>query len=322
MLTEIGSDIQKAKDWLDCDELVAIPTETVYGLAANALSARVVAKIYEVKNRPQFNPLILHVGNKNDIGRYTTHIPDKIQALIEDFMPGPLTVLLPKSSLVPDIVTAGSSKVAIRIPQSHITLELLKNIKYPLAAPSANLSGYVSPTSPQHVLDQLNSKIPYILDGGQCSVGIESTIIGYDEKSQKIVLHRMGGLSIGEIEDRLGENIVLDITHSKPNTPGQLKSHYATITPLYLGDITQLYSNFSGQKIVIINYSNQKSFPVFKQYVLSENASDIEAAQRLFATLREADSIGADVILAELAPDFGLGKAINDRLSRAQHILK
>lgn len=322
MQTVINRDISQAKYFLDAGELVAIPTETVYGLAANALSAEAVAKIYETKNRPQFNPLILHIASTQEIEKYVTIVPDKIKRLIDAFMPGPLTILLPKRAIVPDLITAGSSQVAIRVPQTPITQSLLSILNYPLAAPSANPSGYVSPTSAQHVRDGLNGKIPYILDGGVCEVGLESTIIGYNFDTEKVVLHRLGGLGIEEIENIVQERIEEKLLHSSPETPGQLKSHYATKTPLYLGNIQDLISGFSAKNIILINYQEAKPYPALQQFILSPTGDISIAAKNLFSILREADSYNAEYILSELAPDTGIGRAINDRLRKAQAINK
>ncbi|MBL7789559.1 MAG: threonylcarbamoyl-AMP synthase [Chitinophagales bacterium] len=321
METHIGLDLDKAAQLLIEGELVAIPTETVYGLAGNALSAEAISKIYLTKNRPQFNPLILHVASIEALKKYVLYLPPKIEKLIQKFSPGPLTVLLPKSNIVPDIVTAGSSKVAIRIPNHPLTLDLLHKIDFPLAAPSANLSGRVSPTSSEHVFEQLNGKIPYILDGGETIVGLESTIVGYDESCEEIAIHRLGGLSIEEIEACLNEKIRVDIHHNQPATPGQLKSHYATQTPLLVGDIEELMFDKNPNEIVIINYNKLKDIEVKKQYVLTSQNSSAEAAQHLFKIMREADKCQAQYILCEWAPEEGLGLAINDRLQRASFLI-
>ncbi len=322
MKTKIGNDVWIAKTFLEQGELVSIPTETVYGLAGNALNENAIAKIYEVKNRPRFNPLILHVGSISELRKYVLALPSPLEHIMDKFMPGPLTILLPKSSLVSDIVTAGSSKVAIRIPNHPLTLELLRNIDFPLVAPSANISGTVSPTSAKHVYLGLNSKIPYILDGGDCNIGLESTIIGWDEIVQKPILHRLGGLSIEEIEDYMGEKLIQNIQHTHPETPGQLKSHYATKTPLYLGNIIDLMPEFLNKKIVVINMQEEKPTSVLKQFILSKTNNQNEIAHNLFSIMRQADELNADVILCEYTENKGLGLAINDRLRRAQHILK
>ena len=300
MQTQIGLDLDLAFKFLNNQELLAIPTETVYGLAANALSVEAVSKIYRVKNRPQFNPLILHVANVTEMKKYVSHLPSKLEILIQKFSPGPLTVLLPKSELVSDLVTAGSSM-----------------LDFPLAAPSANISGTVSPTSAEHVFEQLNGKIPYILNGGETSIGIESTIVGFDDRSDEITIHRLGGLSIEEMEAFLHEKIRVDIHHDQPTTPGQLKSHYATQTPLLVGNIDELIKDKNPKEIVIINYHKLKDYEVKKQFVLSNHDSSAEAAQNLFKIMREADKCQAQYIICEWAPEEHLGLAINDRLRKA-----
>ena len=180
MQTMIGHDIKRAAELLRAGELVAVPTETVYGLAANALDENAVLKIYHAKDRPRFNPLILHVNAVEKIKNYVTEIPEDCIKLVTAFSPGPITFLLNKKDSVPDLITAGSKKVAIRIPDHPLLTVLLKQLDFPLAAPSANPSGYVSPVTAQHVYEGLNGKIPYILDGGECKIGVESTIVGFE----------------------------------------------------------------------------------------------------------------------------------------------
>lgn len=323
MNTEIGIDIKKAATLLTEGELVAIPTETVYGLGANALNEDAVLKIYAAKNRPQFNPLIMHVASFEQAKQFIKDIPDEAEQLAAAFCPGPLTMLFNKQQNVPDLVTAGSKRVAIRVPNHLLTLQLLSQIDFPIAAPSANPSGYVSPTTAQHVYEGLHDKIPYILDGGECGVGVESTIVGWNEDGE-IELYRLGGIAVEQIEIVTGKKI----THHKkitdnPSAPGQLKSHYATHTPLYLGNIDTLLPQFVGKKTIIINFKqHHPSLPGDQQLILSATGSMEEAAKNLFRVLREMDNMNADVILAELLPDEGLGKAVNDRLERAQHSMK
>jgi L-threonylcarbamoyladenylate synthase len=250
-------------------------------------------------------------------------VPEKAKQLAATFCPGPLTFLLPKKPVVPDIVTAGSDYVAIRIPAHPLTLELLRQIDFPLAAPSANPFGYVSPTTAQHVMEHLQGKIPYILDGGECSIGVESTIIQFNEQDQ-IIVNRVGGVAVEGIEKITGEKVILHTTtENQPAAPGQLKSHYATHTPLVVGSIDLLLDLYKDKKVIIISFTRSYTHPALqKQYVLSPAGHMEEAAQKLFKTLRAADTLEADVILAEHFPDEGLGRAINDRLHRAQHIYK
>ena len=323
MKTEIGADIKTSAQYLSNGELVAIPTETVYGLAANALNEDAVLKIYAAKNRPQFNPLIMHVASFQQAKQYIKDIPAEAEQLAAAFWPGPLTMLFNKQQNVPDLVTAGSKRVAIRVPNHPLTLQLLKQLPFPVAAPSANPSGYVSPTTAEHVYEGLQNKIPYILDGGACGVGVESTIIGWDENGET-ELYRLGGIAVEQIEAVIGK----PIRHHKkvtdnPNAPGQLKSHYATHTPLYLGNIDELLPQFADKKIILINFKQYRTeIARDQQFVLSDCSRAEDAAKNLFRVLREADSMNADVILAELLPDEGLGRAVNDRLERAQHSMK
>lgn len=190
MAAPIGQDLDKALQLLESGELVAIPTETVYGLAANALNSRAVAKIFEAKNRPSFDPLIVHVASLQHAKKYTTGFPLQAEALARRFWPGPLTLLLPKTSDVPDIVTAGLDRVGLRCPAHPLTISLLAHASFPLAAPSANPFGYISPTTSQHVQDQLGNSVSYIIDGGPSRVGIESTIVGWEDNEP--IIYRLG----------------------------------------------------------------------------------------------------------------------------------
>ena len=312
----IGTDIQKAIQLLNAGELVAIPTETVYGLAGNAMSAEAVAHIFEVKNRPSFDPLIIHTSDMDRLDGLVSEIPEQVHKLEEKFLPGPLTILLPKTDRIPDIVTAGSEKVAVRIPQHPMALSLLQLVDYPLAAPSANPFGYISPTSAEHVENQLGEDIPYILDGGPCTVGVESTIIGFEKG--KPVIYRKGGLAVEEIEKVLGPVEVKKHSSSSPQAPGMLQSHYAPGAPLHIGRLVDLISSNRGKKIGVISFQDSfKAVPDNQQICLSEEGNLEEAARNLFAGMRKLDILDLDIILAELVPEQGLGRAINDRLRRA-----
>jgi L-threonylcarbamoyladenylate synthase len=321
MQTTIGTDINKAAALLKNGELVAIPTETVYGLAANALDENAVLKIYHAKNRPRFNPLIFHVASIDKLKEYAEEIPAACIKLATAFSPGPISFLLNKKNSVPDLITAGSKKVVIRIPNHPLLLELLNQIDFPLAAPSANPSGFVSPVTAQHVYEGLHGKISYILDGGDCSVGLESTIVGFE--NGKVFIYRLGGISKEVIESILGNEVELNLSHSTPDTPGQLKSHYATSTPLYFGNAEELIKKFTNKNFVVITLDKKFSaINSSKQFQLSASGDLNEAARNLFKTLRLVDELNADLIIAESMPDQDLGTAINDRLQKAQHINK
>jgi L-threonylcarbamoyladenylate synthase len=319
METIIDRDIEIAKQHLLNGELVAIPTETVYGLAANAMDEQAIIKIFDVKNRPTFNPLIIHCSSWTSAQLYVKNIPVKAIYLAEKFTPGPLTFLLDKQENITDLVTAGSKKVAVRIPKHPLTLALLQSLDFPLAAPSANPFGYISPTTAAHVMQNLADKIPYILDGGPAQVGLESTIIGFDDDN-RVLLYRSGGISLEAIEEVLQEKvIVVEKQHvDDPSTPGQLKSHYAPSTPLYNGDVKEMLKKWKDKRVATISFSTQfDEIPAETQFILSPNESLSEAAGKLFATLRSIDQLDVDVILAEIFPEQGLGRAINDRLKRA-----
>lgn len=313
----IGKDIIKAKELLQKAQLVAIPTETVYGLGANALDTTAVLKVFEVKQRPFFDPLIIHVSGMEEALIYAEMKDARLVKLAKKFWPGPLTLLLPKKNNVPDIVTSGLSQVAVRVPKHSLTLELLKQVNFPIAAPSANPFGYVSPTEPEHVNKQLGDKLDYILDGGKCDVGIESTIIGIED--DEICVYRLGGLAIEEIEKEIGKVSLRLNNSSDPKAPGQLKNHYAPSKPLYIGDLDQLAEKFKDKKVAAICYGktaiDKNNITLFN---LSSRENLEEAAINLFSYLREAGEGDFDVIIAQMLPDEGLGRAINDRLRRAE----
>lgn len=292
---------------------MAIPTETVYGLAGNALNSGAVAKIFEAKNRPHFDPLIIHVPGLEAVSLYATAIPDAARALADRFWPGPLTLVLPKRDNVPDLTSAGLDTIGIRCPDHQLTRQLLKLLPFPLAAPSANPFGYVSPTTAQHVDQQLGGRISYILNGGTCNIGIESTIIGFE--GERPVVYRFGGLSLEEIETVVGPLETRAHSTSNPRAPGQLKSHYAPGKRVVLGDIGLLRNDPVYRNAAIISF--RTDFGVPYQVVLSPEGSLHEAAHNLFAALRQVDSFPVEYVLTERVPDVGIGRAINDRLMRA-----
>jgi L-threonylcarbamoyladenylate synthase len=240
-------------------------------------------------------------------------VPEKAIILAEKFWPGPLTLVLKKKSIIPDLITAGMDTVGIRCPNHKLTRELLAKLPFPLAAPSANPFGYVSPTTANHVDEQLGDKISYILDGGACPIGIESTIIGFEESGP--VVYRLGGLSLEEIEATIGEVILQSHSTSNPKAPGQLKSHYAPGKKVILGNIEELLEEYDHKEIAVLSFS--KNFNTPFQLVLSPSGKIDEAAQNLFTALRTLDKMPVKIILTELVPGTGLGRAINDRLKRA-----
>jgi L-threonylcarbamoyladenylate synthase len=316
----IGRDLSLAAELLRQGKIVGIPTETVYGLAANALDPVAVTKIFEAKNRPSFDPLIIHVDTIDKMRDYVIDIPKLFEVLIEKYCPGPLTFLLEKKSIVPDLVTSGSNYVAVRIPNHPVTLSLLSSLDFPLAAPSANPFGYISPTTSEHVSDQLAGSVDYILDGGPCDVGIESTIIGMEE--DKIVVFRKGGFDPELIRQETDLPIqYFETSTSNPQAPGMLSAHYAPHRQIIVGDLEVLLKKIKNTSIGVICFN--KGNRIFDQAEIVLDLSSLgslsEAARSLFGHMRSMDRSDVDVILAEFVPNTGIGMAINDRLRRASY---
>ncbi len=312
--SKTGVDITQAKLLLEQNHVVAIPTETVYGLAGNALQTEAVAKIFSVKKRPSFDPLIVHTHSIEALAAFVADIPEQAHMLAKAFWPGPLTLLLEKKQIIPDLVTSGLNRVAVRIPNHPLTLALLQSLSFPLAAPSANPFGYISPTTAQHVADQLGNEVGYILDGGPSNIGVESTIVGWE--NGKATVMRVGGLSIEAIEAVIGPVNVQAVSSSNPAAPGMLKSHYAPRIPMRAGNIEALMQTYADKKIAVLSF--QQAYPAtYKNYILSPQGNVTEAAQHLFAAMRLLDTSEADIIITEYVPAIGLGLAINDRLKRA-----
>ena len=316
----IGKDIAKAKAILDEGGIVGMPTETVYGLAGNALDEQAVLKIFKAKNRPFFDPLIVHVASMERLRELVKTIPSELEVLMLKYMPGPLTVLLPKAEVVPNLVTAGSGMVAIRIPNHPMALRLLEALDYPLAAPSANPFGYISPTRPSHVAAQLGDVVPYILDGGICKVGVESTIVGMQDGA--LVLYRYGGLAEEAIAKEMPGIAIVSAKKAKQVLPGGLESHYAPKKAFVVhadeaefaaamnNDLENAYLSFGPR-----NYDAMVAKHVLN---LSGKGDVDEAALHLFDGMRQLDALEeVRTIHAIYVPDEGLGKAVNDRLRRA-----
>lgn len=312
----IGTDVEQAAALLREGNLVAIPTETVYGLAANALDSSAVVRIFEAKNRPEFDPLIVHTHSFEEFRLFAEAIPEDAKRLAGHLCPGPITFILPKHAIIPDIVTSGHPTVGLRVPDHPVTLKLLRELGFPVAAPSANPFGYISPTTAQHVADQLGEKVAYILDGGPSRVGIESTIIDFASARPRIL--RLGGLSLEMLEELLGHELEVQASSSRPSAPGMLIAHYAPTKAIHVGDIGALLLDHAEERVGILAFTNLKSeIDPAMQRVLSPTGDLREAAANLFSHLRELDTMPVDVVLAEWAPDSGLGRAINDRLRRA-----
>lgn len=312
-MAKIGTDTNHAAEVLSGGGILGIPTETVYGLAANAFDEQAVVKVFKAKNRPAFDPLITHIANHKALQPLVKHIPKKAQLLIDKFWPGPLTLVLPKSDKISDLISSGLTTAAFRVPRHKLLHELLAKLDFPIVAPSANPFGYVSPTTAQHVNQQLGDKIDYILDGGTSKIGVESTIVSFEEEKPTIL--RLGGLSVEEIEETVGQININISSSSKPTAPGMLITHYSPTKTVVLGNVNELIKKFAPDKIGILSY--HKKYPGYPNFVLSENASLDEAARNLFSALRWFETQDIDVVITEKVPDEGLGKAINDRLNRA-----
>lgn len=312
--TIITDKLSIASEYLKAGKLVAVPTETVYGLAANGIDPAAIRKIFEAKERPLNNPLILHFANQEQIIPFILDFPAILKQLTEVFWPGPLTVLLPKSNLVDDLITGGKTHVAIRIPSHPDFRALLQQLDFPLAAPSANLYGRVSPTNAEHVYNQLKGKIPMILDGGPCEKGIESTIIGLENK--QVIVYRLGSISIEELALHLGEipRIKNEATDNGI-TSGMVKHHYAPRTPLYFYDKSSTSMDQKNGYIFFKEYPN--NIKIENAIVLSETSDLHEAARKLYSALHEFDERGFQHIYIEKFPEQGLGATLNDRLNRA-----
>lgn len=316
MTNTITKDIGYCQELLRNNELVAIPTETVYGLAANIYNDDAVRKIFEMKERPLFNPLIVHIHHLDQLSSLAKSVPEAATKLAARFWPGPLTLVLEKHADVSDLVTAGKSTVAIRMPNHPYTLKLLQGLDFPIAAPSANPFTRVSSTSAQHVADYFGEQISAILDGGPCTVGLESTIVGFD--GETAVVYRKGGISTEAIEACVGTVRVLTKNEDAPQAPGMLAKHYSPRTKLILSDdILEAIKGFTNQKIGVLAFYESNFARAKMVETLSPKRNLNEAAKNLFAALHRLDQASLDIIIAERFPNEGLGISINDRLERA-----
>ena len=313
-LSPTSNNIKISVKELKLGNLVAFPTETVYGLGADGLNPIAVSKIFETKKRPTFNPLILHINSMQMLNKIAWLEEKKIEKLLDKFWPGPLTIILPKKEIVPDIVTAGLETVAVRMPNNKIALQLIKELGNPIAAPSANSFGKLSPTTAEHVAKQLSEKVDIILDGGSCNVGVESTIVKITK--DKNYLLRPGGISVEELESVAGKFENLN-NENKPDSPGQLKIHYAPEIPIYFFDeekiIENRYKNLGG--LFFRKSKLEKYFSSIK--ILSQKGNLNEAAANVFSFLHEFENENVDMIFVEPIEYSGLGNAIMDRLSKA-----
>lgn len=297
--------------------LVAFPTETVYGLGADAFNAHAVARVFAAKARPSFDPLIVHLAHASELPRVAQARDPRLDRLAERFWPGPLTLVLPRATDIPDIVTSGLETVGVRVPAHPAAHALIRAAATPLAAPSANPFGYVSPTTAGHVAELLGEKVDLVLDGGPCRVGLESTIVSL--VAEPPVLLRPGGVPREELEGALGVALALAPASSRPSAPGQMARHYATRTPLSIlpgpaGPVPEA----RGRVGLLAFRSRPEGVRGYAAVeVLAPDGELATAAAGLFAALRRLDAMGLDLILAEPCVQAGLGHAIMDRLRRA-----
>ena len=311
MRAVIGTDPLEAARRLRAGQLVALPTETVYGLGANALDETAVAKVFAAKERPRFDPLILHQYSARAILQYAREVPDAARLLAAHW-PGPLTLVLPKVDAVPELVTAGLDSVALRVPAHPLMAEVLRQLDFPVAAPSANPFGFVSPVTARHVADQLGDRIDYILDGGPCRIGLESTIVGFTGGQVSVL--RMGGTPIETLEELLGHPVeVAERGSSRPAAPGMLVSHYSPGIPI---TVVEHAARVGTDTHAVVRFGRGAGGGEH-EFSLSANGDLEEAARGLFPLLRRLAAGGYTGATIEWVPERGLGRAINDRLRRA-----
>ncbi|MCA9035839.1 MAG: threonylcarbamoyl-AMP synthase [Planctomycetaceae bacterium] len=319
-------DLSKAANALRNGQLVAFPTETVYGLGADATSSAAVARIFEAKQRPSFDPLIVHIASQQQLPQVVQIFPDVARRLADHFWPGPLTMVLPRSASIPDLVTSGLPGVGVRIPAHPIARKLLELTDRPIAAPSANPFGRISPTTTAHVLQGLGDRIDFVVEGGPCGVGLESTVISLMQEQPLLLRH--GGIPLESIEQIVG-TIAVAVPNSSADdaaqpAPGMLSRHYAPRKPLILLPHEARAIPVSGQKCGLLTESTRTWDDGFSQILLLHSDTNPDIGVRLqtcaanfFAMMRALDSADLDVIIAHEFPEVGLGRALNDRLRRA-----
>jgi L-threonylcarbamoyladenylate synthase len=310
-----GEAVREAARVICSGGLVAFPTETVYGLGADACDPLAVARVFEVKRRPSIDPLIVHVAEAESALRYGRFETELSRKLMARFWPGPLTLVVPKTDAVPPIVTAGLDTVAIRVPAHPAALSLIREAGRAIAAPSANPFGYVSPTEARHVAEQLGDEIDLILDGGPCTVGVESTIVSVTGTVPRVL--RLGGVPLESLIAAAGTLVEATGATSVPEAPGQLTRHYATRTPLQIADPEdQGVEPRAGERVGLIALLRPRAGAFESVEVLSQSGDLREAAANLFSALRRLDRLELDRIVAYRVPETGLGAAIMDRLRR------
>jgi L-threonylcarbamoyladenylate synthase len=316
-MIKISKDISLAADLLNNENVIGFPTETVYGLAGNIFSKKAIDSIFEIKQRPRINPLIVHISKVEDLYKIANEIPENALKLANAFWPGPLTLLLKKNDSIPDYITAGKDSVAVRIPNHKLALKILNAIDFPLAAPSANPFGMISPTTANHVAEFFPTQIKAVFDGGACENGIESTIVGF--QVEKVIVYRLGAISIEDIEAIVGKTEQFTSDNKTPIAPGMMKKHYAPKTNFILTDsIENEIVKHINLKIGILTFNKNYDSGFIKSIeILSTTSNFKEASKKLYAAMHRLDKQNLDLIIAEKFPDYDLGKSINDRLTRA-----
>lgn len=331
LLTATEDNIRYAVDVLRGGGLVAFPTETVYGLGADALDPVAVLKIFEAKHRPTFDPLILHAQDAERAFELCSEVPELARTLARRFWPGPLTLVLPKTARVPDVATSGLPTVAVRVPSHPVARALITGLGRPIAAPSANVFGYTSPTTARAVMDDLGERVDVVLDAGACPIGVESTVLRIEGRRARLL--RPGGVTLEELRRLVDVETAPEPSGASPESPGQLESHYAPWTPLYFYEQGAAGLADGASRIAREALGSGRARPrigaiVFGRHAGSEEAYDAvenlsvagdarEAATRLFEVMRKLDKMNLDVLLAAAVPEEGIGAAINDRLRRA-----
>ena len=328
-LSDKKAAFQEAAEFIKAGEVIAFPTETVYGLGADGLNPEAVAKIFQAKGRPNDNPLILHISKKEDMAKLTTGLNNNAKAIMEHFMPGPITMIVNKSEIIPDVVTAGLDTVAVRWPSNEDAQAFIAATGSVIAAPSANISGRPSPTNGQDVLEDMDGKIAGILDGGSCNIGVESTIVDTTEVVPMIL--RPGGITYEMLTEVLGVVEIDPALHGDPNfkpkAPGMKYRHYAPKAIVYLfeGEATKYLVEVAGKALeeglkvgVLCDEATTKKIPVCSKLFLANWGADKESlANELFYLLRDFDRTKPDVILAQGVSEEGIGLAIMNRMRKA-----
>ena len=311
----VSTDIHYAAQLIRDGKIVAFPTETVYGLGADALNALAVARIFELKERPSFDPLIVHIADLADISRLTRTTDNRVQLLAKAFWPGPLTIILPKSSLIPDIVTSGMDTVGIRMPANPIALALIREAGCPVAAPSANKFGQLSPTLAKHVAKQLPD-VDYILDGGQSEVGIESTIISLNDRGFEILRH--GSITREEIEEIIPFYALPEEEKTNIVSPGMLKSHYSPGKPMYILD-ADYKEPTDRSRMGLLSYKGENTGGYACVETLSPTGDLKTCAINLFAAIHRLEESDIECIVSQVVPENGIGIAVMDKLRKAAY---